>query len=450
MHLHLDLTGGIAGDMFTAAMLDAFPELEQPLRQALDFMVSDLALTLDLHDGVNHGISGKRFNVIQTETPADSSQSIMASETAHHHEQAGHGHLHIHHVHGHQTHSHQHDEHAYVQNAHGHHEHHHFHRSWKDIRHFIEHAPLAEPIKKIAVGIFGLLAKAEATVHQMDVENVQFHEVGAWDCIADILSAAWLINASRASSWSVSKLPWGGGTVKCAHGLIPVPAPATLNLLGNYEFIDDGQTGERITPTGAAILAWLSPAQHLPNGQLTRVGYGLGTREFVNIPNILRISAFSTEQATEQAKLQQEQITVIQCDIDDMTGELLAIARENLRQQMGVLEVTESVSHGKKNRLINTLTLLCKPEHFPEIQRTVFEQTSTLGIRYWTCDRITLPRKELQQGQFRTKVAERPGGISTCKLEADHLMASDTHHQRVRLKRQVEQQVEESVINDCQ
>ena len=420
MHLHLDLTGGIAGDMFTAAMLDAFPELEQPLRESLAFIISDLSLELKVETGVNKGISGTRFKVSLPEP--------KCAETEHHHSHTPYG-------------SHSHDHHHGQDSDTSHH--HHDHRSWKDIRHYIRHTPLSESVKQNAIGIFALLAEAEARVHQMDVEEVQFHEVGAWDCIADILSAAWLIDASRVRSWSVSKLPWGGGSVKCAHGRIPVPAPATLNLLKGFVFIDDGETGERITPTGAAILAWLAPEQHIPTGKLNKIGYGLGTREFLNVPNILRISALETESVT----LSKEHIIVTQCDIDDMTGELLAIARENLRQTEGVLEVTESVSHGKKNRFINTLTILCKPEHFSDIQNQVFQQTSTLGLRYWICDRVTLARKELKQGLFKTKVAERPGGEQSCKLEADHLAEIGSHQHRVALKREIEQQVEECLTN---
>ncbi len=380
------------------------------MRQSLDFMVSDLSLELKVENRVNHGISGTHFNVCLPEHD-------RSHQHHHHHE---HDHLEPHH-----------------------HHHHHAHRSWKEIRRYIQHTSLTDSVKGNAIGIFGLLAIAEAKVHQMDVENVQFHEVGAWDCIADILSAAWLIDASGVDSWSVSKLPWGGGSVKCAHGIIPVPAPATLNLLEGYEFIDDGHSGERITPTGAAILAWLAPSQHLATGTLTKTGYGLGTREFRNIPNILRISVLETD----KVKFSKEQITVIQCDIDDMSGELLAIARENLRQTEGVLELMESVSHGKKNRFINTLTLLCKPEHLPSIQNAIFEQTSTIGLRYWTCERSILPRKELQHRHFKTKVAQRPGGMSTCKLEADHLTEVDTHQHRISIKRDIEHTVEERLVN---
>ena len=418
MHLHLDLTGGIAGDMFTAAMLSAFPELEQPLRQSLNFMASDLLLELKVDNSVNKGISGTHFDVCLPEN------SELRPEQKH--------------IHAH-AHSHEHEhEHDSLEPYH-----YHVHRSWKEIRHYIQQTPLSDTVKANALGIFGLLAKAEAKVHKMDEENVQFHEVGAWDCIVDILSAAWLIDASGAQSWSVSKLPWGGGTVKCAHGIIPVPAPATLNLLEGYKFVDDGESGERITPTGAAILAWLAPSQHLVSGTLTKTGYGLGTREFATIPNILRISVLSTEKEPRST----QHIIVVQCDIDDMTGELLAIARENLRQTKGVLELLESVSHGKKNRFINTLTLLCKPEDFTSIQNAVFEQTSTIGLRYWSCERSVLPRKEFQHGQFTTKVVQRPDGQSTCKLEADHLAEINTHQQRIAIKRAVEHNVEERLVN---
>ncbi|TQI79090.1 hypothetical protein FHU10_0846 [Serratia fonticola] len=402
MHLHLDLTGGIAGDMFIAALLDAFPALDDPLQQMLINVASESPFRVRVTEGMNKGIRGKRFLV-------DIPSYVPITAPCQHHPV------------------------GILSRPHSHH-----HRSWREIRNYICQSSLSENVKQHALGIFGLLAQAEARVHNVNVEQVHFHEVGAWDCIADIISAAWLIAHCGSASWSVSKLPWGGGSVKCAHGVIPVPAPATLHLLAGYEFFDDGEAGERITPTGAAILAWLAPTQRIASGRLKAIGYGLGSRELVTRPNILRVTALEPT-----SLLQQEQIAIIQCDIDDMSGELLAIAREQLRALDEVLEITEHMGQGKKNRFISTLTLLCRPHHLDIVTTAVFKQTSTLGLRYWLCDRVSLDREQQQLSEHSVKIARRPDGNFTAKLEADHLHQCDNHQQRLQLKRNKEQQAEE-------
>lgn len=387
MHLHLDLTGGIAGDMFAAAMLDTFPTLQAPLFSCLEALGERYGFAVSLSRDSRKGIAGNRFDVRLNHNP--------------------HGHLHHH---------------------------------WHDIRAQLQSCDLLEEsVRHTAVGIFSHLASAEAQVHGVEIEAVAFHEVGAWDCIADIVSAAWLIEHSGVRSWSVSRLPWGGGTIDCAHGLIPVPAPATLQLLKGFQFFDDGEPGERITPTGAAILRWLAPSQTAVGGELTAVGHGLGGRDLAHTPNLLRISAFSTVNTAQSP----ENLLIIQCDIDDMSGELLAIARDNLRAQPGVLEITENTAMGKKNRFISTLTLLCQPQQQQSIIEAVFTQTSTLGVRYWPCERVTLPRQHQQLEGHSIKTAQRPGGITTAKLEADELVALSSLQQRHKLKRTLEQRAEE-------
>ncbi|WEM41181.1 LarC family nickel insertion protein [Photobacterium sp. DA100] len=417
MHIHLDLIGGIAGDMFSAAMLDAHPHLEQPLLGMLNSLELDDQVIVSLEHGEDKGLNGKRFNV-----------DLIAPLHPHHH---SHSHE--------QEHS---DEQKY-RHEHGHSHDHHHHHDWQQIRRYLTNSSLEHCVKEHAIGIFSLLATAEAKVHNMDIEHVQFHEVGAWDCIVDIISAAWLIHHSHATSWSVSGLPWGGGTVKCAHGVIPVPAPATLNLLTGFHFVDDGELGERITPTGAAILAWLSPEQKVAKGQLQGTGYGFGTKRLSQRANVIRASLL--EPSPEQQK---EQIAIVQCDIDDMTGEMIANARESLRQHPGVLEITESVSHGKKHRMISTLTLLCQPYHLDDIVTAILNQTSTLGVRHWLCDRVSLPRLHHQISHngkaFNVKTVKRPDGSQTTKLEADHLEdAGPSYHQKQQLKHTIEHHVQE-------
>jgi uncharacterized protein (TIGR00299 family) protein len=397
LHIHLDLTGGIAGDMFSAALLDAMPELELPLLSMLKGLQLESEVQVSVSPASDKGLSGKRFNV-------------ELRESDHRHESA---------------------------------DHHHHH--WSEIRQFIFSSELEADVKTNVLGIFSLLAAAEAKVHNMDIETVQFHEVGAWDCIVDIISAGWLICHSKVKSWSISDLPWGGGTVKCAHGNIPVPAPATINLLQGFTFSDDGIKGERITPTGAAILAWITPSRNIVSGILKTSGYGMGTRKLADRANVLRASLIAPEPVTET---ETEKIAIIQCDIDDMSGEMLAIAREKIRNQVGVLEITESMSHGKKNRFISTLTILCQPSQIQTITDAILNNTSTLGIRYWHCNRISLQRVHHQvthnDQQFNVKSVRRPDNSITSKLEADHVAVENNNYQGSnQLKRDIEQQAEE-------
>ncbi|GEM79094.1 LarC family nickel insertion protein [Vibrio superstes] len=385
MHIHLDLVGGIAGDMFTAAILDAAPELKRPLFEALEVVRTQTQVKYWTEDAMDKGLSGQRFYV----------EEDLGAGSDHHH-----------------------------------HHHHGEHRSWKSIKKLLIALPIEDKVRRNAIGIFELLAQAEAGIHGKSVDDVHFHEVGAWDCIIDIVSASWLIEYSRASSWSCSKIPWGGGTVRCAHGEIPVPAPATLTLLKGFTVFDDGIKGERVTPTGAAILAWLRPSHTVAQGCVSGVGYGFGKRKLTDRANLLRASFLSTE---SNKNIESQEICVVQFDIDDMTGEMLAIARERIREQHGVHEITEAISHGKKNRHISTFTLLASPSHQDSIIEYIFNNTSTLGVRYWSCMRKVLPRLHhtiSSEGQdFEVKTVTRPDGSITSKLESDHLGNSNMNYQ---------------------
>ena len=214
LDIHLDLIGGLSGDMFVAGLVDLAPNLEPRLEE-------NLRLCGPLLDGVSCRVEragdgtfvGRRFHV-------ERSQARVAQD-----HEAEHGHAH---------------DHAHV--------------DWRLIRRELEASALDPAVKRRALAIFSLLAKAEARIHGCDVEDVQFHEVGAWDSIADIVSAAFLIEESAAANWTVGAIPLGAGRVRTAHGLLPIPAPATALLLEGFPFVDDGVSGERVTPTGAAIV----------------------------------------------------------------------------------------------------------------------------------------------------------------------------------------------------
>lgn len=415
---HLDPLGGIAGDMFVAAMLNLRPDFEAGLREVLSKCptLADVDVTVVAHhDGV---LIGNRFVV---------SNGRAASE--HHHD-----------YHPPQNHCHRHGEHEGEdrKGAHHHHHHadesHHAHTAWHDIRHMLDALPVSASVTGHAIGIFSELAAAEGRVHGVAPDDVTFHEVGAWDSIADILAAAYLIDAAGDAHWTVGPIPMGSGRVRTAHGLLPVPAPATAILLEGFSFIDDGVPGERITPTGAAILRYLCRGEPRKGtiGQLAGAGHGFGTRRLPGISNCLRILAFERPE-----EISTDIVAVLECEIDDQTGEDLAIALAHLRSHAGVLDALQFPAFGKKGRMMTGLRILALPATADEVARLIFDETTTIGIRRTLTQRLTLPRHlhatRNAERVIRAKTTTRPSGATT-KIEADSLGEIRGHATRERLR----------------
>ncbi|AYG76768.1 LarC family nickel insertion protein [Rhizobium sp. CCGE532] len=415
MHIHLDVLGGIAGDMFVAAMLDAWPELAGTVQENLRLagLVEDVQANLLAHDdGV---LTGSRFDVRK----ADAEQDVARSDPHRH----SHGHSHAH------DHDH-HDEHDHDED-HGHHHHTH----WRDLRTMLDSSRLPDGVKRVAIAIFHELAVAEAAVHGRHVDDVAFHEVGNWDSIADIVAAATMIDAVGAESWSVGSLPVGRGWVETDHGRLPVPAPATTLLLRGFAFHDDGRHGERITPTGAAILRYLAPSSGIGASprMLDRTGIGFGTRRLHRMSNVLRILAFTSE------SMAQEQVGVIQFEIDDQTGEELAVALDHIRAAEGVIDVIQTPTFGKKGRMMASVQVLTRPDRIDPIGSLCLRQTTTLGLRSRIETRRVLPRRAVTTNDgVRVKLVDRPGGM-TAKAEMDDAQGLDQSHKaRTELRRRAE------------
>jgi len=443
-HIHLDAVGGAAGDMFVAALLDALPDLRPRV-------LADVVAVLPPGCGAPRlsavqagGIAALHFELAAEE----SAQTLPDHARLPHHAHDHPGHAHAPDAHGHCDHAqgpeaahdphgrapsppaahdhhgpacsphgtHGHPGHAHESHTHAHGLPHH-HGTYADMRQRIGAAALAEGTAAHAAAILSRIAEAEAGIHGVPLDKVHFHEIGDWDSLMDVVAAGSIAAALPGVSWSVSALPLGSGLVKTAHGLLPVPVPAAAAILVGYDWRDDGVPGERVTPTGAAILAHLtggSPGAQR-GGRLIATGSGAGSRTLPGMPNILRASLFAAETAADA-----DVVAVVECDIDDMTGEEIAQAADRLRALPAVRDLVLTPGIGKKGRPLVTLRLLADPLALEAVAREVFLETSTLGLRWHRAERRILPREEIQGG-LPVKRALRPGGVRTAKAESDAL-----------------------------
>ena len=306
--------------------------------------------------------------------------------------------------------------------AHSHHDHpahkHAPHRALSVILALIRSAPLTETVKERASRAFQLLGEAEAAIHSIPVEQVHFHEVGAVDTIVDIVCAAAGAEALGVDRWLSSPLNVGSGTVVCQHGTLPVPAPATLALLGDAPVYADGEPMERVTPTGAAMLRMLDVRyEPLPLMRILKAGYGAGGRETQGQPNLLRLLVGEeTKQTPERASEDSsavESIAVIETMIDDSSPQLLAYVSEKLLEA-GAWDVYRVAVQMKKGRAGVQMTVLCRPDLAPALQDLLFRETTTIGLRWRLEHKAALAREfvevETSWGKVRIKIARWPNG----------------------------------------
>jgi hypothetical protein len=286
----------------------------------------------------------------------------------------------------------------------------------------IEAAPLSPGTAWHAAAILRHLAEAEAAIHDVAVDQVHFHEIGDWDSLMDVTAAGSIAAALDGARWSVGTLPRGEGLVETRHGLLPVPAPATTRLLAGFTFRDDGIGGERVTPTGAAILRHLVTAPEAPvGGRLRAAGTGAGLRELRGLPNILRATLFDAAAGPQDAAGPEEEDVLVLCfEIDDMTGEELALAADRLRDFRGVRDVVLVPAIGKKGRPIHSFRLLVDPEQREAVAEACFTETATIGLRWQVARRAVLPRAVSGDGSLPVKTVIRPSGASR-KAESDGL-----------------------------
>ena len=395
---YLDCFSGISGDMFLGALVDAgvSPKLLEDTVAALE-----IGARLEISRVVRGGISATKVDVYANGEKDLPREVFWKQRNDHAHEHdSSHEHSHAaSHKHPHQGHEHG--------------------RNLTEIRQIIEKAAISGTAKATAIRIFEALGEAEAEIHNTSIEQVHFHEVGAVDAMVDIVCAAVGAESLAVDEWVCSPLNVGGGTVKCAHGTLPVPAPATLKLLRDAPVYSSGPQVELVTPTGAAIVKTLSGRfASFPAMKVERAGYGAGTREFPEHPNLLRLTigeAATTEGASPSPSTSSDTIAVLEANLDDLSPQVLAYAMERLLAE-GALDVFSVPVQMKKGRPGALLTVLAKLEDANRLTRTIFAETTTLGVRRREEQRQTLSRRwetvDTTWGPVRIKIANMNGNVS--------------------------------------
>ena len=409
--LYFDCFNGASGDMILGALLDAGLPLEA-LKAALGSLaIEDFEVTTERV--LRAGVSATKFRLVERHPePVHAHSHSHDDSAAHGHHQPHehpHGHGHAHEPsHGH-VHSHDHDH------AHG--EGYHPHRSLPEIHTHIDRSALTPAGKARAKALFQRLAEAEAAIHQMPVERVHLHEVGALDSIVDIVGAVFAIDWFKADEIVCSPLNVGRGMVRSAHGVFPVPAPATVSLLGAAPIFSRGPEAELLTPTGALLLTGHAARfSAVPAMRVTGTGYGAGDRDFHETPNVLRVLVGEADASHTH------RVLVVECEIDDMNPQLYGPLMDQL-YAAGALEVFYSPVQMKKNRPGTMVTVLAPPDTRTKIADTLFRETTTIGVRYSERDRECLTREwrsvETPFGAVRIKIARRGDTIANAQPEFD-------------------------------
>lgn len=436
---YLDCFAGISGDMFLGALVDAGVPLSV-LQKATDAL--NLNATLKIEKVDRSGISSTKVHVFEGETIADGG---LAGERAtapgsfeHQVQGAVHTHLpktqHLHktgHVHDHpHTHAdeaqvHSHDDAGANDHVHG--------RSLTIIRSIIESSDLAGEVKRTAIQTFQLLGESEAKIHNVPIERIHFHEVGAVDAIVDIVAASAGIHHLKIGAWYCSPINVGGGMVQCAHGLFPVPAPATADLLKGIPTYSAHVQKELVTPTGAALVRALAPQFGTqPAMAVEQIGYGAGTRNPHDFPNVLRLTIGETS-ATKDVQT----IDILETALDDLSPQVIAYVTEQALAA-GALDVMCTPVIMKKGRAGTLLTVLVDPSRTQELSTLILRETSTLGVRVRQETRVCLDRHHTPVstpfGEIRMKVATLEQDEVNAAPEFEDCKAAALKH-RVPLKK---------------
>lgn len=449
--LYIECAMGAAGDMLTAALLELMPDKEAALAKLNAMGIPGVAF--EAEPSAKCGITGTHMRVL---IHGEEEESVPCGHTHAHHHEHDHAHEHHHdhaherhHEHEHHAHTHEHahvqeDAHCHGSDAHDHahhHEHdahHHAHHGMAEIRSLIAELAVSETVKEKALAVYQSIAEAESKVHGAEVDQIHFHEVGSMDAVADVTAVCLLMELLAPEQVIVSPIHVGSGTVLCAHGRLPVPAPATALILEGMPIYGGNVQGELCTPTGAALLKTFADSfGPMPPMTVAKTGYGMGTKDFEQA-NCLRAmlgesfsmngtgskmqtgqdaegentgsrGAAGKDTETKNPAAREGRITEISCNLDDMTGEDIAFAAERILQA-GALDVfTESI-YMKKGRPAVKLTVLARPEDEERLAGEIFRHTSTIGVRIHTDRRYELARRSEQRktplGTIEVKISD--------------------------------------------
>ncbi len=366
--IHIDAIGGVAGDMFISAFLNCYPELIKELECLSKSLPVKDKIKLFVKNKQNKQMNGTHFSL-----------NINSRGFA----------------------------------------------NYIEIKDMIKNLDISKKVINRALEIFYILATSEAKVHGVKIDRVHFHEVGNWDSIIDILFSSYLIETFSNALWTANPLPLGKGNVLCEHGKIPIPAPATLDLLEDFPVYIDDVFGERVTPTGAAIIKHLNPNFKFDKDSFVfkKYGIGFGTKDFKGISNVLRLFF------CENNKINDQKIGFVKFSIDDQSPEDLSIALEKIRSNDFVLDVIQIPAFGKKGRLTTIVEVMCNPEKINDLIELCFLQTTTIGLKWNFVNRAILSRENKviikNKKNWNIKKTKRPDGKITSKVESDHFLNSD-------------------------
>lgn len=371
--MYIECNMGAAGDMLTAALAETTGDVK-----ACEASLNALGIPgvkYSLSPSVKCGITGTHADVFVNGEAED--------EHMHEHEH--------HHDHHHEEHHHEHE--------HGHHH----HSSLHDIEHIISSLNVSDKVKADSIAVYKLIAEAESKAHGRDITEIHFHEVGTMDAVADVVGFCTLMEKIAPDKVIVSPIHVGCGDVKCAHGILPVPAPATAHILEGIPVYGGEVRGELCTPTGAALLKHFATGfGSMPVMRVEKTGYGMGKKDFERA-NCVRIMT------GESAANEVDKVCELCCNVDDMTGEETGYATELLMKE-GALDVFTTPVGMKKNRPGILITCLCRPEDKEKFAKLIFENTTTIGIRYCLKDRFVLERREekvtTKYGDVKVKISE--------------------------------------------
>lgn len=414
---YIDSFSGASGDMFLGALLDLGLPIDS-LRAALGSLAIEYG-AVSAERVLRAGVSATRFRV------HESAPAAVAAGTETRTSRASHGPAH-HHPHGH---GHDHHHHDPLQGAGGHGDgaDHEAHHSLKAIAGFIERSALTREGKDRAIHLFRRLGEAESAIHDVPLDQIHLHEVGALDSIIDIVGIVHGMDWLGADRIVASPLNVGSGTVTCAHGTFPVPAPATARLLQGVPVYAGAVAAELVTPTGALIVTEYADAfGRLPIMRIASIGYGAGNRDFPGNPNVLRILVGDADTSVAA-----DRVTVLECEIDDMNPQLFGPLMERLLHA-GALDVFYGSVQMKKNRPGTLVTVIARPEQREALSGLLFAETTTIGVRYHEMERDCLAREvrslATPVGPIRFKIASRAGRVLNASPEFEDCAKAAAEH----------------------